>query len=251
MPVEVKRFDAVIFDLYGTLVPSMRDDSYLVSLGQTAIAVGAEETDFIRVWREEDTLEGRMTGRFATKADCVRHVCERLGLEPSEEAIETAARIRAEYGRWLLQPRPDAIATLSKLRAGGLKLALMSACSADTPILWPQTPLAPHLDEAVFSCQVNLNKPDPEFYRLICDRLGVLPYRCLYVGDGAYDELAGAERVGMEAVLLCPPEEEDIILARESTKNWHGPRISRLSDILPIAGLNPDSIIGRRAKRDL
>jgi len=244
MPVEVKRYDAVIFDLYGTLVPSMRDDSYLPSLRQTAAMVGAAETDFIRVWREEDTLEGRMNGRFVTKADCVSYVCERLGLSPSGQAIQEAARIRAEFGRQLLRPRPDAIATLTKLRGGGLKLGLMSACSADTPILWPQTLMAPHLDEVVFSCQVNLNKPDARFYQITCDRMSVESRQCLYVGDGDGDELAGAKRVGMEAVLLCPPGEEDIILAREGTRTWDGLRISRLSEVLPIVGLALDGVSG-------
>jgi putative hydrolase of the HAD superfamily len=47
-----------------------------------------------------------------------------------------------------------------------------------------------------------MRKPDPRIYRLACEELGVEPEEAMFVGDGANDELAGAERVGMRSVLI-------------------------------------------------
>jgi putative hydrolase of the HAD superfamily len=46
---------------------------------------------------------------------------------------------------------------------------------------------------------------DPRIYEIACERLGVEAGDCLFVGDGANDELPGAERVGMAAVQLRAP----------------------------------------------
>ena len=91
-------------------------------------------------------------------------------------------------------------------------------CSSDVEEAWDETELASHLDEVVLSCTVGLTKPDPRIYELACERLEVSPGDCLFVGDGANDELAGAERVGMRAVCVLPPGPRRADLAR-------GPRL--------------------------
>ena len=55
-------------------------------------------------------------------------------------------------------------------------------------------------DAEVFSAAVGLRKPDPRIYRLALELLHVEPAEAVFVGDGANDELAGAERVGMTAI---------------------------------------------------
>ena len=64
-------------------------------------------------------------------------------------------------------------------------MALISMCAPDTPELWRAGPLAGYVDVEVFSSEVGLRKPQPEIYLLECERLGVEPGACLYVGDGA------------------------------------------------------------------
>ena len=54
----------------------------------------------------------------------------------------------------------------------------------------------------VFSCTVGIRKPDPRLYRIAITKLRVEADRCLYVGDGGHDELGGAARAGMTAILL-------------------------------------------------
>ena len=89
----------------------------------------------------------------------------------------------------------------------GFRIGLVTDCSWETVLLWPETPLPPYFDSTVFSCAVGMRKPDPRIYALACDQLGLAPERCLYVGDGDSDELAGAERVGMTALRIHVPYE--------------------------------------------
>jgi len=225
------KYDAVIFDLWGTLVDGLQESTYQDSLHRTAQAAGAPPADFIRIWRSDEVYFGRDTGRFATQADCIRHVCGMLGLTPDNEAIQRAADVRAEFTRTGMVPRPGTAEVLESLRARGLKLGLMTACSRNSVRFWPQTSLAGLFDAALFSCDVGLTKPDPRFYELACRRLDVSPDRCLYVGDGAGNELTGATEAGMTAVLICAPHEQDIVMARPEARNWSGVRITSLSEV--------------------
>jgi putative hydrolase of the HAD superfamily len=112
--------------------------------------------------------------------------------------------------------------------------ALVSMCAPDTPAMWRASPLAGLVDVEVFSCETGLRKPDPEIYRWACDRLGVAPDRCLYVGDGSYGELTGAAALGMQAVLVSDPEERAEMLRPEVEEGWTGPTIAHLQEIVPM-----------------
>jgi putative hydrolase of the HAD superfamily len=96
--------------------------------------------------------------------------------------------------------------------------------------VWAETPFAGALDELVFSCDVGISKPDPRIYEIACERLGVEPDECLFVGDGANDELPGAERAGMAALQLRSPGEP---LTPEG-EAWTGRSIQHLSEVLNL-----------------
>ena len=59
----------------------------------------------------------------------------------------------------------------------------------------------------------------------------VSPDECLFVGDGANDELAGAERVGMRAVCVLPPGRDEPIWPE--ARGWE-PTITSLEDVLSL-----------------
>jgi putative hydrolase of the HAD superfamily len=138
--------------------------------------------------------------------------------------------MRREWTKRSLQPRPDALETLAELRRRGHLLGLISVCSQDVPHVWDETPFAGALDEVVFSCDVGVSKPDPRIYEIACERLGVAPAGCVFVGDGANDELPGAERAGMTALQLRAPGEP---LTAEG-ENWTGASIEHLSQVLDL-----------------
>lgn len=226
-------YRAVVFDLFGTLVDSFSAGEYERVLWEMADVIGAPRADFTRVWLS--TFVERATGVFASPEASVEGVCRALELRPEPDLVAAAGRIRFAYTGRSLVPRPGALETLAELRARGYRTGLVSDCSAEVPILWPDTPFAPLIDVAVLSCAVGLKKPDPRIYRLACDRLGVDPEECLYVGDGGSRELTGAARVGMHPVLIRAPDEAPDA-HRLDAEEWSGPTVSALCEVLALVG---------------
>ena len=97
--------------------------------------------------------------------------------------------------------------------------------------MWSEASFAPLIDEAILSCSVGLKKPDPRIYQLACIRLRVSPQRCLYVGDGGSNELTGATEMGMRAVLIRAPYDNEVGGDRE---DWPGQGISTLGEVPPL-----------------
>ena len=213
------KYRAVIFDLWQTLVPISLDWS---RYHQLADAVGAPREEFAEVW-----LTGRRERETGPLLDSVRRVLDDLGINADPQTIVT---LRHDWIREAFVPREDAVSTLEALRAEGYKLGLITVCSDEVPSLWDSTPLGTLFDATVFSCSEGVSKPDPRIYELCCERLGVPPEACLYVGDGDNDELPGAERVGMTAVQLRAPGEE----LSEPGKRWQGKAIERLEEVLEL-----------------
>jgi len=223
---------AVIFDLFGTLVDIFSAEEYFRVLAQVAEAVGASPEAFAAAWRHG--FDQRAVGAFGGVEGNIAYVAHRLGLEPPSEGLAEAARYRLALTRRNLEPRPDAVATLSALRAAGFRIGLVSDCTSEVPVLWPETPLAPLVDAAVFSSEVHLKKPDPAIYHLACERLGVTPPQCVYVGDGGSRELSGAAAVGMTPVLIRVPYENEADVHRVDGEEWGGLRVSSLSEVLAL-----------------
>jgi len=225
------KYSAVIFDLFGTLVVTFSATEYRTLLKEMAATVGAPADDFSRLWLE--TSDQRWSGSFRTINANVEHICQVLNLAPDPARVQQAVALRWPVVKRSIQPRDDAVATLSRLREAGCRIALISDCSAEVAEYWPCTPFAEFIDVPIFSCTAGVKKPDPRIYRLACQRLGVEPHECVYVGDGGSCELSGAARVGMHPVLIRVPEEADDA-HRVNGEEWNGTRIVRLGDLVAL-----------------
>jgi len=214
---------AVIFDLWQPLVPWDIEESKRFHL-RLAETIGVEPERFWDAWLTGHHLPNRNTGPMA---DHLRALFVELGIEHD---VDEVLAMRRERTKAVLTPRPDALPTLEELRRRGRLLGMISVCTEDVPQVWDETPLGREFDATVFSCDVGVSKPDPRIYEIACERLGVEPAECLFVGDGANDELPGAERVGMTAVQLRVPGEA---LTPEGER-WHGPSIERLAELLDL-----------------
>jgi putative hydrolase of the HAD superfamily len=225
----VSRFEAVVFDLFGTLVYEFPRAEWDAWLDTAAAVLELEPEPFHAAWKA--TARDRQTGRAGDIEENVRTVAARAGGWPTDAQIAEALEIRAElYRKWFV-PRPGAEDILRELRARRVPTALISMCAPDTPALWRASPLAGLVDAEVFSSEVGLRKPDPQIYLEACERLAVEPSSCLYVGDGAYAELSGAAAVGMHAVLIRDPAEAEIEALRPEAEEWAGPSIEHLGEI--------------------
>lgn len=225
--VVVSRFEAVVFDLFGTLVYEFPRSDWDEWLDTAAAVLEADPEAFHLAWSA--TAIDRQTGRAGGVEENLQTVAARAGAWPTDAQIAEALELRAAlYRKWFV-PRPNAEEILRDLRERRMPTALISMCAPDTPALWRSSPLGGLVDVEVFSCEIGLRKPDPEIYLAAAERLGVEPAACLYVGDGAYAELSGAARVGMHAVLIRDADEAEAL--RPEAEDWSGPAIADLREI--------------------
>jgi len=221
---------AVVFDLFGTLLHEFPRSEWDAWLDVSAAAMEADPERFRAAW--EATAIERQTGRLGDIEENLRTVAARSGAWPTTSQLAEALEARAAlYRKWFV-PRPGAEEVLAELRRRSVPTALVSMCAPDTPPLWRASSLAPMIEVEVFSSEVGLRKPDAAIYLLACERLGVEPRACLYVGDGSYRELTGAAGVGMRAVLIRDPAEADMPALRPHAEDWSGERMEHLSEVL-------------------
>jgi putative hydrolase of the HAD superfamily len=210
---------AVVFDLWDTLV-DFDPVAGRAFQDQVAVRLGRDPDEFAALWFE---------GRAKRESGTLREYLLELGAP--EDLVDELVNLRRDLTRRLLAPRPGAVETLGELRAQGRRVGLITVCSEDVPDVWSETPFVDLFDAAVFSCSVGMRKPDPRIYRLACHELGVEPNEAMFVGDGANDELAGAERVGMRSVLIHREGEEP---QWDEVRDWQGPRITAIPQVLSL-----------------
>jgi putative hydrolase of the HAD superfamily len=167
----------------------------------------------------------------------IKYVCDALNVRPRADQICKAVEIRMDYIRKALQPRPDAIDTLSQLKNHAFKIGLLSNCSIEIPILWQETAFADVIDVPTFSSVARLRKPDIRIYHLACERLGVTPPSCLYIADGEDHELTAAVKVGLHAVLIRASSQDPNSRLHQEAREWQGQTIFSLSDVLTLVGV--------------
>jgi len=225
------RYDAVILDLFGTLVYEFPRADWDEWLEASAAVIEVDPDAYKDAWAA--TAIDRQTGRVGDMAEHVRTLAARAGGWPDESQVAEVLEMRAELYRKWFEPRPGALDVLGELRRRGMPTALISMCAPDTPLSVVVSLLGGLVDVEVLDVKVGLRKPEPEIYLLACERLGVEPARCLYVGDGAYAELSGATAVGMHAVLIRDPVEEAGEALRPEAEEW----TERIDDLREITAL--------------
>ena len=160
--------------------------------------LGLSEETFRRHWSRDYSARATGARRFR---ESHQELWWRLGLTVTPAVIQEVVDLQVEeLGRCLASIKPGVPETLSALDQAGMPRALLSNAAWEVVELWPLFPLGDCFTTRVFSCEVGLKKPDPEIFHLVCERAGVQPAQCLYVGDGRDQELAGAASVGMTPV---------------------------------------------------
>jgi putative hydrolase of the HAD superfamily len=226
------KYDAVVFDLFGTLVDYLPEQDHDDASSKLAAVLGVPVDVYRRVWSL--TMPDRDVGRFGSVEADIENAVRILGIHPDRALIEEAAQIRLNLYKRGLEPRASAVETLTSLRSTGHKIGLITVCGAEVITLWDDTQFSPLIDVAIFSCLDGLSKPDPKIYRLACERLDVMPERCLYIGDGSNQELSGAQSIGMHPVLIKRGFKDGKDTSQSAIEEWNGLAISSLPEILDI-----------------
>ncbi|MDT3329190.1 HAD family hydrolase [Microbacterium sp. KSW-18] len=200
---------AVGFDLDGTLfdhrgAAETSAARFLASRGAavTPAAVdawfAAEATHFER-WRS-----GRIDFAEQRRAR-LRDVFHHLGLPvpsgPAELDALFASYLDDYRDAWAAYPGTHDL--LRDLGRRGYRLGLLTNGSTEQQTdKLDAVGLADLFDATCISEQLGHHKPDPAAFAALVERLGVRPDECLFVGDDATTDAAGARAAGLTAVLI-------------------------------------------------
>jgi putative hydrolase of the HAD superfamily len=212
---------AVIFDWGGTLTPWHTVDHATVWRTVCALHFATELAErhaaAIRSAERELWLAAEREHRSAT----LDLVFERAGVDPTE------AFLASYFQAW--EPHtftdPDVPELLAYLGSRDVRVGVLSNT------MWPRSwheevfrrdGVLGLIDGAVYSSEIDWTKPHPGAFRAAMAAVGVSdPAGCVFVGDRPYDDVYGAKRAGMRAVLLphsdvpgYPAAEPDAVIAR-------------------------------------
>ncbi|MGE4618851.1 MAG: HAD family hydrolase [Planctomycetota bacterium] len=197
---------AILFDLFGTLVPNLPCSTWEQSSDSIAMALGVPPQTYRDLW--EPKFKERMTGEILDGEQQFDEILELSGIEASIEKRRSAARLHLDLLSEALIPKNEACEVLENLVARGLKLGLVTDCSSAAPIVLDKTALGPFFTARSISAFLGVRKPDPLMYSHVLDLLQVSGEDCLYVGDGNSQELPGAKKFGMTTVWVDNGEEQ-------------------------------------------
>jgi putative hydrolase of the HAD superfamily len=223
------KYQAIIFDLGGTLCRSVPWAKYETAAYKTAETCAAPPEQFVKLYFAE--VSGLSIGLFKTYNDYTRYILSKMALSVPDDILKSAIEFPYNVTREVITPRYGAVEILANLKNSGYKLGLISDCFYDVTELWPNTPFARYFDVTVFSCEVGMNKANPAIFKIATDKLSVKANECVYLADGARNELANAAALGMKAIQLFIPEERDNSPIRE---DWRGPTITKLTELLNL-----------------
>ena len=194
---------AVLFDFYDTL-GTLQAEPILATRRELARRGGADQERFFDVWRQ--TLQARSLGHLGPLEQELAAVFAELGLSPAPALLAELADL--ERATWCAAVRfyPGARETLATLRGRGLRLGLVSNCSAQAAAAIRHLGAAELLDTLVLSCEAGLVKPDPAIFLRACAELAVRPDEAAFVGDGGSRELEAAFGLGLLTLRLEHPE---------------------------------------------
>jgi putative hydrolase of the HAD superfamily len=243
--------DAYTWDEDDMTRPLFRPTALLLDLFDTLVSGAAVPSTTLPTWEELgipieayqrrwfQNHDGRAIGRVRDPVEVLRVVAHDIDPTIPLGTIERAAERRLRrFEEVLAHTDPATVGALARLRALGVRMALVSnACFGEIES-WPHSPLAAHFDAAVFSCQVGAAKPDPAIYLEALRQVGAEPALAIFAGDGNSDELRGAREVGLSTVLISGFAERywsHALPDRRVHADWEFPTVVALADALERA----------------
>jgi 2-haloacid dehalogenase len=186
---------ACVFDAYGTLF------DYASAAAACRDALGDKLGPLTTLLRDKQlqytwlrALQGRHADFWQVTGDALDFALETLGI--ANDALRS--RLMNLYLR--LDIFPDVLDTLTRLKAAGLKTAILSNGSpAMLRAAVDSAKIAPLLDAVLSVEEVGVYKPHPKVYGLAVDRLGVETSAISFQSSNAWDAYA-ASAFGMRVV---------------------------------------------------
>jgi putative hydrolase of the HAD superfamily len=194
----VARLEACLVDAYDTIVTC--DFSVLRQEVPALAGISAD------TWHDEYNRIGPwLTDGRMSKVQGFGRILQACGIQARPDLVREMVRLDEELllanGRLF----DDVIPFLEKLRARGIKIAVVSNCAENTRPLLVSLGVDALADALVLSCEVGAAKPGAEIFRYALDRLGVTADAAVFVDDQA-GYCAGGAAAGITAVQIVRGE---------------------------------------------
>lgn len=226
------RVEAVVFDWGGTLTPWHTIDFDEESIALAAAVLGEHDvTAAATALRAAcDVVWGR--SRDDHTSATVADVFSEAGLEHDE------SRLSEYHAFW--DPHtltdPDVPDLFAGLRERGIKVGVLSNTLWSRALheeIFRRDGVLDLIDGAVYTSEIPWTKPHPEAFRAALAAVSVDdPGRAVYVGDRPFEDVYGAQAVGMRAVLV--PHSDIPAVQRGHTDGTPDAVVERLADLLAV-----------------
>jgi len=228
---------AVIFDWGGTLTPwhtvdlNSQWDAY-AELYAPDPAAARELAGRIVAAEAEAWRRSRTSGVSAHLAE----VLAAAGVDTDHPGHPAALAAYEEFWEPHTFTDPDVTPLFTGLRERGIRVGVLSNTIWTRDFherVFARDGVLPLVDGSVYSSEIDHAKPHREAFRAAMAAVGVSdPARCVYVGDRPYEDVHGAQRVGMRAVLV---PHSDIPAVQQVPVDVHPDGVAhRLLDVLDL-----------------
>jgi putative hydrolase of the HAD superfamily len=197
----------VIFDWGGTLTPWHDVDLYAQWYAYAEVYDPENAATLAR--RLHDGEERRWRQQRDTNGAVPAGALNQLFLDEGID-INGARHLRA-LGNYLdfwaphTYADPDAKDVLAALKHRGYKVGVLSNTmwtAAHHTEVFARDDLDEYIDAAVYTSEIPVAKPHADAFGMILDALGLVAEESVYVGDRLWDDVAGAQQVGMRAIWI-------------------------------------------------
>lgn len=230
--VSRRRFEAVLFDLDGTLranvpegVEAFIDYARRAGLTLTPEQVILCERATHRYWADGAQVADHFA-RFDERGFWINYnriLLRAMGIDDCDDCAHRIQDYFDDY-RPVDMLFPEAPRVLRALKEDGYVLGLVSNRDGDLAPLAAQYGIGEYFNFTLSGGQAGSFKPDSRIFRLALQMAGdVPPARALYIGDNYYADVLGATAVGMEALLIDP---------RDVFTDVYDKRVKRLDEVL-------------------
>lgn len=180
----------IVFDM-GNVIIRFDPELFMVRLGL------AEEDRKLLKRELFASLEwSRMDRGSLTDEEAAEIVCRRV----PERLHDAVRRLVGMWDRPIL-PVEGMYELVEELRGMGYGIYLLSNASFRQHDYWPRVPASKFFDGTLISADVKLVKPQPEIYRLLCDKFSLLPEECVFIDDST-SNAEGAYFCGINALVF-------------------------------------------------
>ncbi|MGV8123579.1 MAG: HAD family hydrolase [Candidatus Xenobiia bacterium LiM19] len=219
---------AFLIDLFDTLV--YLDEILLLNWREEmARSLNIVPGEFREFWWSLSS--DRFTGRISSTEQMLDLSASHFGVSLDEKKKKSLSRRELECLIESAHLYPDTSGTLIEMRRLGYRTALVSNASYNAIPLLEHLSLTPLLDVRIISCQAGVAKPNPAIYRMALSELGLQREECLFVGDGACQELDGAHEAGIRAVRIVQDPQTSLF----GKSSWCDFTIYSLNEVLSLA----------------